>query len=101
MNSQLDIVDYINTSKAAYANFVQPFLGELHSEILSALKIRPMSAPEITAFINDNLDNTMSRLSELKRAELIEVTGEYYYRELLTRSGNKKLQPYRTYRIKS
>lgn len=99
MTSQIDIEQYINTSREAYNNFVQSFLGELYKNILNALKIRPMSAPEINNLIGDDLDNVMSRLSELKAAGVIEVTGEYYRIELLTRSGKKKIQPYRIYRI--
>lgn len=90
------------TSRVAMENFVAPFLSELYANIIRALRIKPMSAPEINDLIHDDLDNVMSRLSELKNdLALIEVVeGKYYYRELSTRSGKKKNQPYRVYRIK-
>lgn len=89
-------------SREAYNNFVQPFLGELYSNILKALQIRPMSAPEINEIIHDDLDNVMSRLSELKNDyEKIEILeGVYHYRELTTRSGKKRNQPYNIYKLR-
>lgn len=81
-------------------NFVTPHLGELYANILNALKVRPMSAVEINDYIQDDLDNVMSRLSELKKDGRIEVIpGLYFYRKLTTRSGREKIQPYRIYKL--